>query len=95
MSVYIIKVDETPQPWEDHFYVYCVVIGAFEKCGEVFNQIEADHPEWIVNFEEVEHIIDVFGSDTYGETFGKCRKCGLNITNVGQHRLHCKLIKGE
>jgi len=89
MSVFIITVDEHPAPWEDYSYVYAVVIGDFRKAGEVFNEIEEDHPDWIVNLEEVEHVINGEGGEVYGETFGKCVKCGLNIRNAEKHRKHC------
>ena len=43
-----IRVDETPEPWEDYSYLYSIVVGTKEEVKEYTDELEAKNPEWFV-----------------------------------------------
>ena len=52
-KLWVIKIDETPEPWEDYSYVYAVVRGTKEQANEYCKWINDKEPEWLVWAAEV------------------------------------------
>ena len=46
--LWVIMVDETPEPWEDYSYQSEVVYGTEEQAERYANDKYADHPDWSV-----------------------------------------------
>lgn len=45
---WVIQVDETPEPWEDYSYIYCVVIGTKDRVEKYTDELKSKNPEWMV-----------------------------------------------
>lgn len=45
-----ITVDETPEPWEDYGYLYCIVMGTEENVQKYVDELKDANPEWMITY---------------------------------------------
>ena len=52
-KLWVIKIDETPEPWEDFSYIHSVVRGTKEQADDYCQKIKDKEPAWFVWASEV------------------------------------------